>query len=133
MLLVLKGRTGPEDRPVVAEQILVERLKAGNGLPDMDGAGFLAKRRIGEALLARDPLAKKKKEAETLSPEDQALCDRYIAGVEIPPARLDDLARRRAERMRALLADRKVAGARVQVGPRDADGSPGVILAISSR
>jgi hypothetical protein len=133
MVLVLKGRTGPEDRPVVAEQILVERLKAGDGLPDMEGAGFLAKRRIGQALLARDPSAAKKKEPEPLSKDDQALCDRYIAGVEIPAARLDELARRRAENFRGLLVARKVPDSRVQLAAREPDGSPGVVLGLSPK
>jgi hypothetical protein len=133
MVLVLKGRTGAEDRPVVAEQILVERLKTGDGLPDLDGAGFLARRRIGQALLARDPSAGGKKQAEPLSKEDQALFDRYVAGVEIPAARLDDLAKRRAENLRALLVARKVAESRIQVAAREPEGGPGVVLGISSK
>jgi len=99
----------------------------------MEGAGFLARRRIGQVLLARDPSAKKPKAAESLSKEDQALCDRYIAGVEIPAARLDDLARRRAENVRALLVARKVPEARIQVAARDPEGSPGVVLGISAK
>ena len=50
MGLALRGRVGPEDRPVVAQQILVERWTSGEGLPDVEEASFLARRRIGQAL-----------------------------------------------------------------------------------
>jgi hypothetical protein len=133
MVLVLKGRTGTEDRPLVAEQLLVEKLESGAGLPDMEGAGFLAKRRISQAFLAKSPKAANKKAPEPLSKEDQALYDRYVAGVEIPPARLDELAKKRAENAKALLVARKVATDRIQIGARDAEGSPAVVLAISSK
>ncbi|MFN2375673.1 MAG: DUF748 domain-containing protein [Candidatus Binatia bacterium] len=128
MGLSLRGRTGNADAPLVAEQILIERLKAGDGLPDLEDSGFLARRRIGQALLARDKAATKKAEVPTLSAEDQALYDRYLAAVEIPAARLDALAAARAEQVRDQLQARKVDPGRVAIGEREAAGDPGVVL-----
>ncbi len=132
MGVVLRGRVGNEDRPLVAEQILIERLEAGDGLPDLDGAGFLARRRLGRELLARSPRASEKtrRDAEPVSPEDQALLDRYIDAVEIPADRLDALARARAGAVRDLLVAREIPAARVELGPREADGPPGVLIGL---
>ncbi|MFN2427567.1 MAG: DUF748 domain-containing protein, partial [Candidatus Binatia bacterium] len=130
MGLVLRGRTGPEDRPLVAEQMLIERIKAGDGLPDLEGAGFFARRRISEALLARDKAAAPKKKADPLSSEDQVLYDRYVAGVDVPAARLDALAKLRAEKFRDLLVARTVAAKRLSVGDREAEGEPAVVIGL---
>ena len=128
MGLDLRGRTGAEDRPLVAEQILIERIKAGDGLPDLKDSGFLARRRISQALLARDKASLPKKKAEPLSPQDQALYERYVAGVEIPVARLDALARLRAGKLREFLVARKVDSKRLTIGEREAEGEPAVVL-----
>ena len=51
--LILSGRTSTDDRPSVAEQLLVERVEQGKGLPELDGAGFLARLRIKQILSLR--------------------------------------------------------------------------------
>jgi hypothetical protein len=132
MGLTLRGRTSAEDRPLVAEQILIERLKAGDGLPDLKDSGFLARRRIGQALLAKDksPSAKKGTEPEALSGEDQALYARYIAAVEIPPARLDALAKARVDKLRELLLAKAVDATRLSVADREADGEAAVVVSL---
>jgi hypothetical protein len=123
MGLALRGRVGPEDRPVVAQQILVERWTSGEGLPEVEDAGFLARRRVGQALSKRA-----KGEAAEVAPEDQALFDRYVAAVSVPDERLAALAKARAERVRQLLIEKGVAGARVAVGESEAEAKPGVVI-----
>lgn len=123
MGLLLRGRTGPQDVPPVAEQMLVERVAAGDGLPDLDDAGFLARRRVSQAF------ERKGKGAPTkLDGEDQALYDRYVASVEVPATRLDALAKQRAEKAKALLLGKGVAASRVTVGDRESEGEAAVVL-----
>jgi hypothetical protein len=123
MGLALRGRVGPEDRPVVAQQILVERWTSGEGLPEVEDASFLARRRVGQALSKRAH-----GEAADLPPEDQALFDRYVAAVSVPDERLAALAKARAERVRQLLVEKGVAAARVAVGEPEAEAKPGVVI-----
>jgi hypothetical protein len=119
----LAGRTGLEDRPVVAEQILVERAVAGEDLPQVEDAGFLARRRVAGALASRG-----RGESEELSPEDQALLERYKTALQIPPERLAALARRRAEVVRDALASHGIDARRLELAePGEAD-APGVLL-----
>jgi hypothetical protein len=134
MGLTLKGRTGPAERPVIAEQVLVEGLKGGKGLPDLEGAGFLARRRIGQALVARDKAGGAKGAApEDLSAEDGALYARYLEAAEVTPARLDGLCRARAEKFRDLLVAKGVDATRLTVGERELDGAPGVVVSFRAR
>jgi hypothetical protein len=121
--LALRGRIGPEDRPVVAQQILVEQWSSGKGLPEVEEATFLARRRIGQALSARA-----KGEPVEVDAEDQALFDKYVAAVAIPDARLTALATARAERVRALLVAKGIVATRVAVGEPEAESKPGVVI-----
>ena len=123
MGLALRGRVGPEDRPVVAQQILVERWTSGEGLPDVEEATFLARRRIGQALSKRA-----KGEPAELAPEDQALFEKYVAAVAVPDERLAALAKARAERVRQLLVEKGVVASRVAVGEPEAEAKPGVVI-----
>ena len=123
MGLALRGRVGPEDRPIVAQQILVERWSSGAGLPELEDASFLARRRVGQALSKRA-----QGEAAELAPEDQALFDRYVAAVPVPDERLAALAKARAERVRQLLVEKGVAAGRVAVGDAEAESKPGVVI-----
>lgn len=127
--LVLRGRTGPADRPGLAQQILAARVQAGGDLPSVEGAGFFARRRLRQALEKRargEPVA--------LSPEDQALYERTIAAVPVPDERLRALARERADALRALLTTRPgIEASRVTVGEPAADGPPAVLLGFEAR
>ncbi|HYC54893.1 MAG TPA: DUF748 domain-containing protein [Candidatus Binatia bacterium] len=125
--LELRGRAGPEDRDVLAEQILIELQRDDEDLPEVEGAGFLARRRIGQAI---DKRAKGK--VAELSDEDQALYQRYIAAVEVPKERFDALATARAERVRALLLEKGVAEKRVSIGHIEPAGAPGIVLGFQS-
>jgi len=126
--LLLRGRVGPEDRPVVAQQVLTERWKAGEAFPDVEGSGFLARRRIGQALLKTA-----KGEAPKLSDEDRALYERTAAAVPIPEARLQALARSRAERARTLLLEQGVVASRVAAGDPEAEGTPAVVIGLKTK
>ncbi len=97
--LALAGRAGPPDRPALAEQILIERVAADQGLPSLEDAGFFARRRVESALAERD-----RGEPGALEPEDQALLVRYLEAITVPAERYADLARRRAEAVRDLLS-----------------------------
>lgn len=122
--LRLRGRVGPADRPLVAEQILAERYAAGEDWPEVEDAGFLARRRIGQALEARG-----RGESAPLSDEDGALLARYAAAVQLPAERLQALARRRGEAARdAIAAAREIDPRRLQVGDAAGEGDPAVVL-----
>jgi hypothetical protein len=125
--LRLAGRTGPADRPLVAEQILVERALADEDWPELEGAGILARRRVRQALSARG-----RGEDAELSPEDQALLARYVAATPVPPARIQELARRRAEAARdALASQHGVDAARLALGEAAPEGDPAVVIELS--
>ena len=123
MGLVLRGRTSSQDQPLVAEQMLIERFMAGQGLPKVDGAGFLANRRITQILAKRG-----KGEAAALPAKDQALFVRYLAAAGNVENRLDLLAKTRAEKARDLLVAKGVAANRLSIGDREAVGDAGVVI-----
>jgi hypothetical protein len=126
--LSLSGRTGPDDRRGVAEQMLVERAGGGEALPSLEGASFFARRRVFAALEKRA-----RGEAAELAPDDQALLARYVAQQQVPPERMAALARQRAEKVRgALVSQKSVDAARLQVGV-DADaGDPAVVVGFAA-
>jgi len=119
--LELVGKAGPDDRRTLAEQILIERVAAGRGLPDVKDAGFFARRRIQGALEARG-----RGEPGALDAEDEALFGRYLEATDVPPERYAALARRRAEAIRAsfvagrgLDAARFAPAASAELGPAE--------------
>lgn len=123
--LTLRGRTGPADLPVLAEEILVERAKIREKLPDVSDVGFLARRRISRYLAQRA-----KGESASLDEKDRELLRRFVAAVEVPADRLDGLARARAERVKSMLIEKGAPPAKLRVGDREADGDPGVVIAL---
>jgi hypothetical protein len=122
----LRGLSGPSDGPPLAEAMLIERLEAGDGLPDVEDAGLLARRRVASALRARG-----RGEPGELDDGDRALLGRYVAVVEVPPERLAALARLRAETVRDALVADGVDAARLTVG-ETGSGDPGVLLELTS-
>jgi hypothetical protein len=121
--LSLRGRVGPEDKPKVAEQILIEKRKAGQDLPDIEGTNILSRRRIGQALDRRA-----KGGATELDPDDQALYDRYVAAVAVPDDRLAALAKSRAEVVRDALVAKGVPTQRLRIGDPESESKPGVVI-----
>lgn len=121
MKIVLRGRIGAEDRPILAEDILREHVQAGQKMPEVSDSGFLARRRIHQYLIRR---ARGKTAA--LEEKDRSLFERYLAAVEIPEERLNALARQRAERVRDQLVAKGARPGSLSVESRGADGEPGV-------
>jgi hypothetical protein len=122
--LRLRGRVGPADRSLVAEQILAERAAAGEDWPTVEGEGFFARRRLAEALEARA-----RGESAALSPEDEALLARTAAAVKVPAERMQALARQRAEAARErIAAARGIDVRRLQIGDAAGEGDPAVLL-----
>lgn len=128
LALRLRGRAGPEDRPHVAEQILIERVEGGDGLPDLeDGAGFLQRRRLTGALEDRG-----RGEPGELDAEDAAMLDRYVAAIEVPDERLTALARARAESVRDIaVSEYGVEPSHLIVAEAAPPGPPGILLELT--
>jgi len=125
--LRLRGRAGPADRPLVAEQILAERAAAGEDWPTVEGGGFLARRRVAQALEARG-----RGESALLSADDGALLARYAAAVQIPRERIEALAQRRAEAVRAALASAHgIDPNRLPIGAAADEGEPAVVVELA--
>jgi hypothetical protein len=121
--LALVGHAGPDDRLALAERILIERVAADRGLPALDDAGFFARRRVQGALGERG-----RGEAGALEPEDQALLTRYLEATDVPAERYADLARRRAEAVRDVLATaHRLAPARLLVEAGSEAAAPEVV------
>jgi hypothetical protein len=121
--LGLVGHAGPDDRLALAERILIERVAADQGLPSLEDAGFFARRRVQGALEDRG-----RGEAGALEPEDQALLGRYLEATTVPAERYTDLARRRAEAVRDVLAtSHRLAPARLVVEAGVEPAAPGVV------
>jgi len=124
LVVKLAGQAGDEDRPFLAEAELADQLAAGGDfpeLPDGQGAGLLARGRIKGALEKRaagEPLS--------LSEEDQVHLRRYLAEVEVPDERYDELARDRGRAVqRFILATERIDASRVELDD-PGRGSPGV-------
>jgi hypothetical protein len=127
LALVLRGRAGSADDPHLAEAMLSERVLAGEGLPELEGVGFLQRRRVRGALAARG-----RGEPGALEPEDEAALARWVAGVAVPPERRSALARARAEAARAaLLSAGALEPERVRIGEVE-EGDPGVALGLEA-
>lgn len=128
LALRLRGRAGPGDRPLLAEQILVEQAVAGAEWPEIEDAGFLARRRLVQALAARG-----RGEGAELSPEDAALLARYVAAVEVDPERMRQLAQLRSEAVRdELVSAHGVDARRLSLGEAPAPGEPAVVLELGA-
>jgi len=122
--LAVLGSAGPEDRARLAEEILIERVAAERGLPEVADAGFFARRRVQGALEARG-----KGEAGPLEPDDEALFARYLAATDVPEARYAALARRRGDALvQALAASSGLDPSRLLVEAASLDGKPELTL-----
>ena len=96
--LALIGRSGDADRESLAGEMLFDRMQAGKSFPDVEGSGFFARRRVAAAI-ERRAVGK----PAVLESEDEALLQRYIAAIEIPSKRYEQLALRRTEMVREQL------------------------------
>ncbi|NNL66454.1 MAG: hypothetical protein HKP30_09445, partial [Myxococcales bacterium] len=97
-------------------------------LPDLEDAGFFARRRVAGELERRA-----RGEAEALDEDDQQLLDRYVEATFVPPERFDALARERAEAARNYLVETQgLPAERVQAQTEVSRGKPGVVLAFGA-
>jgi len=124
----IHGQTAAVDEPGLAYALLRDRAVAGDGLPEIEGAGFFARRRLAGALRER---------AEdgpgALSPEDEALLERYVGAQDVPVDRYEALARARAQSLLdALVSAGAPAGALTIGQPQTAEG-PGVVIDLGLR
>jgi hypothetical protein len=124
----LRGRSGPDDRLPLAERWLEERAAAGGALPEVEGAGFLARRRVGQALASRS-----RGEETALSDEDQALLEARREATTVPPERFAALANARAAGVRERLVARGLDAARLVLAEPAAEGAPGVAVELAAR
>ncbi len=120
----LTGLAGDEDRLFLAEAELADRVAAGGDLPELpegEGAGLLERGRIKGALKKRA-----KGEPLSLSDDDQVHLRRYLARVEVPDERYDELARDRARVVqRVILETERIDASRVELAD-PGRGTPGV-------
>jgi hypothetical protein len=124
--LTLRGSAGPADRDALAERILIERIAAGDGLPELSDAPFFARRRVQGVLAARA-----RGEAEEPTAEDAPLLLRYIAATEVPAGRFTELARGRADSLRSQLeSDYDIAPVRLTAEAAPLPGAPEVELVL---
>ncbi len=124
--LTLLGRAGAEDRDVLAERLLIDRVGAGEGLAELDDDPFFARRRIQAALEARA-----RGEPGALAPEDAPLFARYVAATEVPSGRFEALAKARADAVRGRLEGKHgVSATRLDAGAAPAPGAPEVVLGL---
>jgi hypothetical protein len=124
--LTLRGSAGPEDRDILAERLLIERIAAGDGLPELSDTSFFARRRIQGVLEARG-----RGEAGELTAEDAPLLLRYIAATEVPTGRFTELAKARADSLRSQLEGKyDIAAVRLAVESAPLPGPPQVELVL---
>lgn len=120
--VVLHGRAVAADEPELAQQMLIEQIGSGEELPVLPEVGWVERRSIVRALEALS-----RGEPTELDADGRALLRRYVESVEVPPERLEALARARAERVRELLvAAEGVASGRIAVRAGVGSGPPRV-------
>jgi hypothetical protein len=131
LALVLRGRSGPEDDRYLATQMLAEAAANGSEWPAVGAAkaGFFERRRVVGAL--EDHAEGDEQALAELDAEDAQLLDQWIAQVEVPASRHEDLARTRAQGLSDRLAnERGVDAERVRVGDPIA-GEPAVVIELA--
>lgn len=126
ILLVLHGRSHEDDRDGLARRMLIEAVQAGDDLPEVEDAGFFARRGVRGALAAMG-----RGQTHELEEDERALLERYEQGVFVPPGRYDALARERAEWVKRDLGETHgIDAARLRVAEDVERGDPGVRVAL---
>jgi hypothetical protein len=121
--LTLHGQTAPVDEPGLAYAILRDRAVAGDGLPELEGAGFFARRRLASALRERADGG-----AGVLDSTDETLLSRYVETQTVPAERHEALAQARAQSvLDALIAAGAPANA-LTIGAAERTEAPSVVF-----
>jgi hypothetical protein len=132
LALVLRGRSNSEDDRYLATEMLAEAAASGSELPAVSAgeAGFFQRRRLKGAL--EDHAKGDEQALAELEPEDAQILDRWIAQVEVPDSRREELARTRASKLSERLASEGgVDAERVRVGNPMA-GEPAVVIELAA-
>ena len=125
--LTLVGLADDVDDPYLAERWLVERIRAGEDLPDIEGVGFFDWRRIRRAIRDSDAI-----DFRDLERRDQGPLLGWAQTARVPSERRRALGRARADWVReALVGDHGLDAERVAVG-KTVEGAPGVALGLST-
>ena len=126
--LTLDGQTSPVDEPGLAYAILRDRAVAGDGLPELEGVGFFARRRLAGALRERADGG-----AGVLDSTDETLLSRYVATQTVPAERYEALAQVRAQSvLDALIAAGAPANA-LTIGAAERTEAPSVVFSFGLR
>jgi len=131
LALVLRGRSGPEDDRYLAIQMLAEAAANDSELPAVSAAkaGFFERRRLMGAL--EDHVKGDEQALAELDAEDAQLLEQWIAQVEVPASRHEELARTRAQGLSDQLASQRgVDAERVRVGD-PMTGEPAVVIELA--
>jgi hypothetical protein len=128
LALVLRGRSNSEDDRYLATEMLAEAAANGSELPSVGAAkaGFFERRRAVGAL--KDHAKGDGQALAELEGEDAERLARWVAQVEVPESRREELARTRASKLSdRLVGERGVDAERVRVGDPLA-GEPAVVI-----
>jgi hypothetical protein len=131
LALVLRGRSNAADDRYLATEMLAEAAADDSELPAVSAgeAGFFQRRRLMGAL--EDHAEGDEQALAELDAEDAQLLDRWVAQVEVPDSRREELARTRAQALSDQLAnERGVDAERVSVGEPLA-GEPAVVTELA--
>jgi hypothetical protein len=126
--LTVRGQTAPADERSLAYAVLRDRAVAGEGLPEFEGAGFFARRRLASALRERAEGS-----AGVLEPADEALLSRYVEAQDVPIERHEALAQARAQSMVDALTSAGAAAGALTIGAPERADAPGVVIDLGLR
>jgi hypothetical protein len=125
--LSLDGHWSAEDRAPTARKILRELADSGGDFPEVDGASFLARRRVASALRAGEGAE------DALAPDDKALLEKFVAAQEVSEARFRALAEARAQSLRTTLLDFGSSAEALLIGKTSPSDQPSVTIDLDSR
>lgn len=128
LALALHGLAASEDGPYLARALLTQLAVEGGDFPDLEDAGFFARRRVEQAL--RERAADRPGE---LAAEDEALLERYVAAQPVPRERELALAQARAESVREELIAIGAPPASLRIEEPQRGDTPGVMLVLAQR
>jgi hypothetical protein len=126
--LTLHGQTAEVDEPGLAYAILRDRAVSGDGLPELEGAGFFARRRLASALRERAEGG-----AGVLDSADEALLSRYVETQTVSAERYEALAQTRAQSVLDALITAGAPATALTIGAPKRTEAPGVVFSFGLR
>jgi hypothetical protein len=126
--LTVRGQTAPADEPSLAYAVLRDLAVEGEGLPEREGVGFFARRRLSSALRERASGG-----AGALEPADEALLSRYVETQDVPIERYEALANARAQSVVDALISAGARADSLTVGAPARAHTPAVVIDLGLR